>query len=91
MLSHLLWREADTHPDVLDALHARYEHLVGQIRAVVEAAGGVGADVEPAARLLASAGSYRHSMARHAEDEQAAMRRELRFLAVALSRATGSN
>jgi AcrR family transcriptional regulator len=85
VLSHLLWREADTHPDVLDALHARYDRVVDQVREVIEAAGGRGPDVEPAARLLASAVSYRHSVARHAEDEQAAMPRELSFLARALA------
>jgi AcrR family transcriptional regulator len=86
MLSHLLWREADTHPDVLEALHARYDRVVAQIRAVVEAAGATGQDVEPAAQLLAAAVSYRHSVARHTDDEQVAMRRELRFLAAALGR-----
>jgi AcrR family transcriptional regulator len=91
VLSHLLWREADTHPDVLEALQARYDRVVAQIRAVVEAAGGTGPDVEPAAQLLASALSYRHSMARHTDDEQAAMRRELRFLAAALTRRSDSN
>jgi AcrR family transcriptional regulator len=91
VLSHLLWREADTHPDVLDALHARYDRVVAQVRDVIEAAGGRGPDVEPAARLLASAVSYRHSVARHAEDEQAAMPRELSFLARALARDSHSN
>lgn len=91
VLSHLLWREADTHPDVLDALNARYDRVVGQVRAVIEAAGGRGGDVEPAARLLASAVSYRHSVARHAEDEREAMRRELDFLARALAPDRHSN
>jgi AcrR family transcriptional regulator len=91
VLSHLLWREADTHPDVLDALNARYDRVVAQVKAVIEAAGGVGADVEPAAQLLASAVSYRHSVARHTEDEQAAMHRELSFLARALDRNSHSN
>ncbi len=86
VLSHLLWREADTHPDVLEALTARFDRVVAQIRRVVLAAadGVPESDVEPAALLLASAVSYRHSVARHSADEQAAMRRELRFLADAL-------
>lgn len=86
VLSHLLWREADTHPDVLEALTARFDRVVAQIRRVVLAAadGVPESDVEPAALLLASAISYRHSVARHSADEQAAMRRELRFLADAL-------
>jgi AcrR family transcriptional regulator len=88
VLSHLLWREADTHPDVLEALTGRFDRIVAQIREVVLAAGGpaVADDVEPAAHLLASAVSYRHSIARHSDDEQATMQRELRFLAAALER-----
>jgi hypothetical protein len=34
-LSHLLWREADTHPAVRDALHDRFDRLVGVIGDVV--------------------------------------------------------
>jgi AcrR family transcriptional regulator len=92
MLSHLLWREADTHPAVLDALKARFDRMVGQIRQVVAAARPAGcprADVDCAAQLLASAISYRHSVARHAEDGQDAMHRELRFLADALAAGAG--
>lgn len=88
MLSHLLWREADTHPAVLDLLRARFDLLVEQIRAVIAAAlpgGCADADVDSAAHLLASAVSYRHSVARHAEDGQQTMHRELRFLADALA------
>ena len=87
VLSHLLWREADTHPDVLEALHARFDRVVDRIREVMLAAvpgAPTAVDVEPAAHLLAAAVSYRHSMARHSEDEQAAMRRELGFLATSL-------
>jgi AcrR family transcriptional regulator len=93
MLSHLLWREADTHPAVLDALRARFRRLVEQIRAVVAAArpsGCAAADVDSAAHLLASAVSYRHSVARHAEDGRDAMHRELRFLADALAAGAGA-
>lgn len=93
VLSHLLWREADTHPAVLDALQARFDRMVGQIRAVVAAArpdGCPAADVDCAAQLLASAVSYRHSVARHADDGQEAMHRELRFLADALAAGAGA-
>ncbi|OZM78995.1 TetR/AcrR family transcriptional regulator [Pseudonocardia sp. MH-G8] len=93
VLSHLLWREADTHPAVLDALQARFDRMVGQIRTVVAAArpdGCPDADVDCAAQLLASAVSYRHSVARHADDGQEAMHRELRFLADALAAGAGA-
>jgi AcrR family transcriptional regulator len=92
VLSHLLWREADTHPAVLDALQVRFDRMVRQIREVVSAARPDGcpeADVDCAAQLLASAISYRHSVARHAEDGQEAMHRELRFLADALAAGAG--
>jgi Transcriptional regulator len=91
VLSHLLWREADTHPAVLEVLRSRFDSLVDQIRAVIVAAvpGGATASVESAAQLLASAISYRHSIARHVVDGQAAMRRELHFLADALAAGAG--
>ncbi|RZQ59560.1 TetR/AcrR family transcriptional regulator [Amycolatopsis suaedae] len=88
MLSHLLWREADTHDAVRDALQDRFQVLVRQVRAVILAAGVGGlamADVDSAAGLLALAVSYRHSMARHVEVNGAdAMDRELTFIADAL-------
>lgn len=90
VLSHLLWREADTHPAVLEALQARFERIVSQIRAVMVAAVPVCAqiaDVDSAAFLLASALSYRHSVARHDDDAPLGMRRELDFLAGALTAA----
>jgi len=93
VLSHLLWREADTHPAVLDALRTRFNLLVEQVRAVIAAArpdGCAVADVDSAAHLLASAVSYRHSVARHAEDGRATMRRELLFLADALAAGAGA-
>jgi AcrR family transcriptional regulator len=93
VLSHLLWREADTHPAVLDALRARFTLLVEQIRAVLAAArpsGCAAADVDSAAHLLASAVSYRHSVARHADEERETMHRELRFLADALAAGAGA-
>ncbi|WP_199433464.1 TetR/AcrR family transcriptional regulator [Qaidamihabitans albus] len=96
MLSHLLWREADTHRAVRDALQTRYEELVRQVRSVILAAAGAGAlaaaDVESAAALLALAVSYRHSMARHTEDSAPdEMERELTFIAGALTARTSSS
>ncbi|WP_219414733.1 TetR/AcrR family transcriptional regulator [Pseudonocardia nigra] len=93
VLSHLLWREADTHPAVLEALQARFDRMVGQIRGVLAMARPAGcaeADVDSAAHLLASAVSYRHSVARHAGDGPDAMHRELRFLADALAAGAGA-
>jgi AcrR family transcriptional regulator len=93
LLSHLLWREADTHPAVLDALQARFARMVEQIRTVLAAArphGCAAADVDSAAHLLASAVSYRHSVARHAEEGPDTMHRELRFLADALAAGAGA-
>ncbi len=92
LLSHLLWREADTHDAVRDALTARFRWMVDEIRAVMRAAlpeSRCGADVRSAAELLALAVSYRHSTARHAGEGPelqplAAMHRELDFLADAL-------
>lgn len=89
VLSHLLWREADTHHAVRDALQDRFKLLVRQVEAVILAAGVGGlamTDVESAAGLLALAVSYRHSVARHAEDDQPEqMERELNFIARALT------
>ncbi|SFB16706.1 transcriptional regulator, TetR family [Amycolatopsis marina] len=89
MLSHLLWREADTHTGVRDALQDRYQQLVAQVRAVILAAGVGGlavADIDSASGLLALAVSYRHSVARHAVDEGPdEMERELEFIASALT------
>jgi AcrR family transcriptional regulator len=87
MLSHLLWREADTHRAVRDALHDRFQQLVRQVRAVILAAseGGLAvADVDSAAGLLALAVSYRHSVARHGNEPPDLMERELTFIADAL-------
>ncbi|QWF82720.1 hypothetical protein HUW46_06159 [Amycolatopsis sp. CA-230715] len=89
VLSHLLWREADTHHAVRDALQERHGRLVAQVRAVIlaAAAGGVAlADVDSASALLALAVGYRHSVARHASDERPGeMERELTFVANALT------
>ncbi len=66
LLSHLLWREADTHVAVKEALQQRFTHVVDQVRAVIVAA-STGtlplAAVDTAAGLLALAVSYRHSVA----------------------------
>ncbi|MPZ66360.1 MAG: TetR family transcriptional regulator [Pseudonocardiaceae bacterium] len=83
LISHLLWREADTHDAVREALAARFDWMVAEIRAVIgtalpgrvadgppgtsEAAGTP--DVASASELLALAVSYRHSTARHASEE----------------------
>ena len=86
LLSHLLWREADTHAAVRDAMQARYDNVAAQIKQVILAAGGAAVaikDVEAAAALLALAVSYRHSVARHS-DEEDPIDRELKFVASAL-------
>jgi AcrR family transcriptional regulator len=89
VLSHLLWREADTHSDVRNALHDRFQSLVRQVRSVIVAAAGgrlERADVDSASGLLARAVSYRHSVARHADDDPPGeMQRELAFVAAALT------
>ncbi len=92
LISHLLWREADTHDAVRDAVAARFEWMVSEIRAVIGAGlppDAAGADLASAAELLALAVSYRHSTARHTTDETGTespvgMPRELDFLAQAL-------
>lgn len=93
VLSHLLWREADTHPAVRDALHARFDRLVGAVRDVLVAAReGDERGADAAAVLLASTISYRHSVARHAADDsicRLGMERELRFIADALAAGVG--
>jgi len=96
LLSHLLWREADTHTAVRDALQQRFGKVVDQVRAVITAAstGRVpDATVDTAAGLLALAVSYRHSVARHGESDDGAanpasaetMDREVDFIAGALT------
>ncbi|TDV54035.1 TetR/AcrR family transcriptional regulator [Actinophytocola oryzae] len=87
LLSHLLWREADTHPSVKEALQARFTTVVDQVRTVIEAASTgtlPSADVNTAADLLALAVSYRHSVARYAETDDT-MDREVEFIAGALA------
>lgn len=87
LLSHLLWREADTHPSVKEALQARFTTVVDQVRAVIQAASSAAlplTTVETASELLALAVSYRHSMARYAETDDT-MDREVDFIASALT------
>jgi AcrR family transcriptional regulator len=90
LLSHLLWREADTHIAVKEALQQRFTHVVDQVRAVIMAA-STGtlplAAVDTAAGLLALAVSYRHSVARHVDPatEDATMDAEVAFIANALA------
>jgi AcrR family transcriptional regulator len=86
LLSHLLWREADTHPSVKEALQDRFTTVVDQVKAVIQAASTAAlplADVDTASGLLALAVSYRHSMARYADTDEA-MDREVDFIASAL-------
>jgi hypothetical protein len=92
LLSHLLWREADTHTAVRDALQARFGTVVDQVRAVIMAASTGSlpvAAVDTASGLLALAVSYRHSVARHGVSEDVAssetMDREVDFVAGALT------
>jgi hypothetical protein len=89
LLSHLLWREADTHPSVKEALQARFVTVVQQVRAVIETASTAAlplTTVETASELLALAVSYRHSVARYADTDDT-MDREVDFIATALSAA----
>ncbi|TDP97610.1 TetR/AcrR family transcriptional regulator [Labedaea rhizosphaerae] len=94
LLSHLLYREADTHRAVRDALQARFTAVVDQVRAVIMAASGglcAVSEVDTAAGLLALAVSYRHAVARHEEDfdedfaDTSRMDREVEFIATALN------
>jgi AcrR family transcriptional regulator len=96
VLSSLLYREADTHHTVRDALQSRFRKLVGLIRHVIMSAGSevqCKADVDSAAELLALAVSYRHSVARHApgpEPGRVTMERELAFISDALALGAGA-
>ncbi|MDI2028676.1 helix-turn-helix domain-containing protein [Saccharopolyspora sp. TS4A08] len=86
LLSHLLWREADTHDAVRRAMQQRFGVVVEQIRRVIELAmprGLAGCDIEAAAMLLARVINHRHSVARHrTEDDE--LDREIGFIAKAL-------
>lgn len=92
LLSHLLWREADTHEAVREAMQRRYRSVVAQIRAVVAAARpshAPEADTDSAAELLALAVSYRHSTVRH-DEGSTPIDREIDFIAAALELGAGS-
>ncbi|WP_263249152.1 TetR/AcrR family transcriptional regulator [Saccharopolyspora rosea] len=85
LLSRVLWREADTHVAVRQALQRRFRVIVEQIRAVIEAAlppDPPGRDVDTAALLLARVVNHRHSVARHGEHDE--LDREIAFIARAL-------
>lgn len=91
LLSHLLWREADTHDAVREAMQRRFGAVVDQIRRVIELAlppGPPGCDVDTAALLLARVINHRHSVARHrTEDDE--LEREIGFIARALEMGVG--
>ena len=91
LLSHLLWREADTHDAVREAMQRRFGTVVDQIRRVIELAlppGPPGCDVDTAALLLARVINHRHSIARHRiEDDE--LEREIGFIARALEMGVG--
>ncbi|MCP2261026.1 transcriptional regulator, TetR family [Streptoalloteichus tenebrarius] len=90
-LSRLLWREADRHEAVREALRRRFARIVEQVRGVITAARpptARRADVDSAAGLLAAAVSYRHTLARRGERVRP-LERELSFLADALTLGAG--
>ncbi|GAA2778624.1 helix-turn-helix domain-containing protein [Saccharopolyspora taberi] len=90
LLSHLLWREADTHVAVREALQARFQAVVELIRRVIESSlpAGRGGDVDAAAMLLARVVNHRHSVARHGEHDDE-LEREIGFIARALELGAG--
>ena len=94
LLSHLLWREADTHDTVRAAMQVQYRAMVDQIREVINAASPRRLEpqaVDTAAGLLAHAVSFRHAVARHDsvrpdEAEGTDIRTKVRFVADALQK-----
>lgn len=94
LLSHLLWREADTHDTVRLAMQTRYRAMVEQIREVINAASPRRLEpraVDTAAGLLAHAVSFRHAVARHDsvrpdEAESTDIRAKVSFIADALQK-----
>ena len=96
VLSHLLWREADTHPAVREALRRRFDELVAAVEEVLATASGrPPAQVRGVARLLAAAIGHRHAMARHVESDDGigaelrGMDDELAFVVATLDRTRG--
>ncbi|OLL73254.1 Transcriptional regulator, TetR family [Pseudonocardia sp. Ae168_Ps1] len=83
LLSHLLWREADTHPAVREALQRRTTELEDAVHEVLVPAAADPERVRGAARLLAAAIGHRHATARHTGDQDG-MEAELAFVAGAL-------
>ncbi|GAA0533660.1 TetR family transcriptional regulator [Saccharopolyspora subtropica] len=91
LLSHLLWREADTHVVVRQAMQRRFRAVVEQIRRVIELAlppGPVSCDIDAAALLLARVVNHRHSLARHGSHDDE-LDREIGFIARALELGAG--
>ncbi|WP_224386233.1 TetR/AcrR family transcriptional regulator [Pseudonocardia sp. ICBG1293] len=85
VLSHLLWREADTHPVVRDALLLRRSGEVEDaVHEVLTAGGGAPERVHGAARLLAAAIGHRYALDRHGADDRTDMEAELAFVAAGL-------
>lgn len=97
LLSHLLWREADTHEAVRSALRGRSQRLVHQVRSVIRAAlpnRPNPADIDSAAELIALTINFRHATARHSDDWQdegsGPMDRKVEFIADALALGAGA-
>lgn len=93
LLSHLLWREADTHVAVREALQTRFSAIVDQFRQVIQLAlvhHPRSCDVDTAAVLLARALNHRHSIARHG-GQDSELEREVGFIAHALELGAGSS
>ncbi|QUH04657.1 TetR/AcrR family transcriptional regulator [Saccharopolyspora erythraea] len=91
LLSHLLWREADTHVALREALQTRFQTVVDQVRRVLEAAlptGRRGGDIDTAAMLFARLINYRQSVARRGEHDDE-LEREIGFIARALELSVG--
>ncbi|GAA4967594.1 helix-turn-helix domain-containing protein [Pseudonocardia tropica] len=84
VLSHLLWREADTHPVVRDALLRRSGELEDAVREVLATGGGAPERIRGAARLLAAAIGHRYALDRHGDDDRTDMEAELSFVAAGL-------
>ncbi|ANY05450.1 TetR/AcrR family transcriptional regulator [Pseudonocardia sp. HH130630-07] len=84
LLSHLLWREADTHPVVRRALQQRAAELEDAVLEVLRCSGARPDRVPGAARLLAAAIGHRHATARHDRAGRDDMEAELAFVLAGL-------